>query len=202
MNVSHRKTCRRYDIPGDAHFLTFSCYKRLPLLARDRSRQWLLEALTLGRTRGQFQLWAYVIMPEHVHLVIWPQDAPISSILTTIKKSTSNKALNWLEANAPEFLPQLADRQPNGKVAHRFWQRGGGYDRNLRSVSDIHEKIRYVHQNPVRRGLVSVATDWLWSSAHAWATGEDEPLAIDRHSVPRLGPLDVSIGSSLLKDWS
>jgi hypothetical protein len=62
--------------------------------------------------------------------------------------------------HAPEFLAELVDGPPNGRTAHRFWQRGGGYDRNLRSVRDIHEKIRYVHENPppprarcTRRGL-------------------------------------------------
>jgi putative transposase len=199
MDLQHRKTCQRYDIPGDAHFITFSCFRRLPLLAKDRSRRWLLDAIALGRAKQQYHLWAYVIMPEHAHLVISPQGARISAILTTIKQSTSKAALNWLQQYSPEFLDELVDLQPNGRKAHRFWQRGGGYDRNLRSVRDIHEKIRYVHDNPVRRGLVTLAVDWPWSSARAWASSGDEPLPIDRDSVPRLSVLDDSIGSSLLR---
>lgn len=199
MHPPRRKTCKRYDIPGDAHFITFSCFRRLPLLAMDRSRQWLIDALALGRAKGQFHLWAYVIMPEHAHVVIWPQGAPISAILKTIKQSTSQTALNWLQENKPHFLAEIADRQPNGRTSHRFWQRGGGYDRNLRSSGDVHEKIRYVHENPVRRGLAATATDWPWSSARAWETGVDEPLPIDRHSVPRLTTFDVPNDSSLFR---
>jgi putative transposase len=194
----HRKTCKRYDIPGDVHFITFSCFRRLPLLAKDRSRGWLLDAIALARAKQQFHLWAYVIMPEHAHVVIWPQQARISEILTTIKQSTSKSAINWLQKHSPEFLAELVDCQPNGRKAHRVWQRGGGYDRNLRSVRDLYEKIRYVHENPVHRGLVASAVDWPWSSARAWASGVDEPLAIDRDSLPRLSNLDVAVDSSLL----
>ena len=152
----------------------------------------MLKALTLGREKGQYDLWAYVIMPEHFHAVVWPRPSVrVASILSTWKQSVSKRALNWLRNNAPAFLAQLEDTQPNGKRHHRFWQRGGGYDRNLRSVSDIYEKIDYIHNNPVRRGLVKTPAEWPWSSCRAWEIGEDEPIAIDRQSLPRLKPNDV-----------
>ncbi|MDZ4658042.1 MAG: transposase [Bythopirellula sp.] len=196
----HRKTCRRYDNPGDAHFLTFSCFRRLPLLNYDRTRNWFLDALRLGQDRRQFDLWAYVVMPEHVHLIVLPLDGTrVSAILTTLKRSTSNRALHWLRRHAPEYLPNLLDQQPNGDQHYRFWQRGGGYDRNLRSVRDIHEKIVYVHENPVRRGLVEKNVDWRWSSAAAWVTGVNEPLPIDRSSVPPLTILDEQSHGPLMR---
>ncbi len=185
MCAHYRKRCKRYDIPGDAHTLTFSCFKRLPWLSRERTCQWTLEAFDQGRIRDLFDLWAYVIMPEHVHLVVLPRPGvKISTILKSLKQSVANHALSWLENNAPEFFRTLEDIQPNGDRAHRFWQRGGGYDHNLRSVEDIHEKINYVHNNPVRRGLVDRASSWRWSSCLAWETGEDTPIAIDRASLP------------------
>ena len=189
MEPIHRKQCKRYDIDGDAHHLTFSCFQRRPLLSRDRSRDWMLKALLLGRERRQYDLWAYVIMPEHVHVILWPLPAvKISSILTTIKQSVSKRALSWLEENSPAYLKQLEDEQPNGTRCYRFGQRGGGYDRNLRSISDIYEKIDYIHANPVRRGLTTMPLDWAWSSCRAWETGEDVPIAIDRISLPILSP--------------
>ena len=151
MDLPHRKRCKRYDIPGDVHALTFSCFHRLPLFSRERTCCWMLKALQLGRKRDMFDLWAYVVMPEHVHLVIFPHKrVRISTILKTVKQSVSQHALRWLDENEPRFLARLEDVQPNGRNAFRFWQRGGGYDRNLRSVADIHEKIEYVHNNPVR----------------------------------------------------
>jgi putative transposase len=148
----------------------------------------MLEALSRGREMELYDLWAYAVMPEHVHIVLLPRpETTISKILKTIKQSVSRHALLWLAANDPEFLPRLEvfDRSGMHK-SYQFWQRGGGYDRNLRSVSDVHEKISYVHNNPVRRGLVEKPAQWLWSSAAAWETGRDEPIAIDRSTVPRL----------------
>jgi putative transposase len=151
----------------------------------------MLDALRLGRQRGQYDLWAYVIMPEHVHVVLWPRPGvPLSQILTTLKQSVSKRALLWLGEHAAEFLSNLEDVQPNGRRSHRFWQRGGGYDRNMWTSAEIHEKIEYVHNNPVRRDFVGTPELWPWSSAHAWVTGEDVPLAIDRESVPPKMPDD------------
>ncbi|MBN2579455.1 MAG: transposase [Pirellulales bacterium] len=195
MDVKHRKLCRRYDIAGDAHFLTYSCFHRLPLFSKDRTRTWMLRAFQLGREKNQYDLWSFVIMPEHVHAVLLPHPGvKISEILTMLKQSVSKRALIWLKNNHPEFLVRLEDRQPNGKRSYRFWQRGGGYDRNLRSLSDIYEKILYVHGNPVRRGLTIVPEDWSWSSCLAWQTGKDFPIAIDRDSLPPLMPNERRYG--------
>jgi len=189
MSHPHRKRCKRYDIEGDAHYLTFSCFGRLPLLSRDRSRGWVLQALQLGREKGMYDLWAYVIMPEHVHVVLWPhQSIRVSAILTTMKQSAAKRALLWLHRHAPHYLVQLREIRPSGAHCYRFWQRGGGYDRNLRSVPDIYEKIEYTHANPVRRGLVATPAEWPWSSCRAWETGEDTPIPIDRHSLPAWMP--------------
>jgi len=131
-----------------------------------------------------YDLWGYVIMPEHVHIVLLPKpEIKTSRILSTIKQSVSKRALLWTKQNAPDFLKSMEDIQPDGKHHYHFWQRGGGYDRNLRSMEDVHEKIQYIHNNPVRRGLTKTPDDWKWSSFHAWQTGEDIPMAIDRESL-------------------
>ncbi len=198
MTLPHRKRRKSFDEPGDVHFLTFSCFQRLPLLNRDRSRMWMVDALRLGLKKDRFHLLAWVIMPEHVHLILVPVgDTKVSSILTTLKQSVSKRALLWLKNNSPEFLKQLKDTQPSGRTFYRFWQRGGGYDRNLRSVRDLHEKIRYVHENPERRRLCNRAIDWKWSSARTWATGEDDLIPIARHLVPSLSGFD-DVGGTLL----
>lgn len=73
--IQPRKQCRRYNEPGHAHALTFSCFQRRPFLARDRTRQWMLEAIDQARTKHGFHLWAYVLIPEHVHLLLGPTQA-------------------------------------------------------------------------------------------------------------------------------
>jgi putative transposase len=161
----------RYNEPGQPRELTFSCYRRFAFLSRDRTREWLAQALDGARAKLGFQLWAYVFMPEHVHLLVYPGKASgqISQFLQAAKEPVARKAIRHLMANAPEWLPRLTVRE-GARVRHRFWQPGGGYDRNVVSTEALRAVIEYIHANPVRRGLVTRAEDWEWSSAR-WFAG-------------------------------
>ncbi|MCH8146602.1 MAG: transposase [Planctomycetes bacterium] len=162
----YEKSVVRYDIPGDVHALTFSCFGRQEFLAKDRLRSWLTDAIDTARRELAFDVWAYVLMPEHVHLLIYPRKATysISNILLAIKRPVARHALSYVRRNAPSFLRRMRDAQPNGRVAHRFWQRGGGYDRNLIDAKTIRKTIDYIHLNPIRRDLAENPEDWYWSS--------------------------------------
>jgi putative transposase len=187
MPEPHRKRCKRYDIPGHAHCLTFSCFRQQPFFKGRLAPGWFCETIDEARDKEPFDLWAWVIMPEHVHLVLWPHpESQVSRILRFLKRPMTDRVLVWVQGNSPDFLPRMAATHADGRVSHHFWQAGGGYDRNLRSATDVHEKIDYIHFNPVRRGLVEHPRDWPWSSWRAWNTGANEPLHIDRHSVPPL----------------
>ncbi|HOI56125.1 MAG TPA: transposase [Phycisphaerae bacterium] len=185
---NHHKACRRYDEPGHAHYLTFSCFRRQPFFRGRRSPGWFLDAVAQARQELRFDLWAWVIMPEHVHLLLRPApESQISGILWRIKRRVTHEATRYLAAADPEFLERrLLDGQPNGRFTHRFWQRGGGYDRNLWRVGELREKVDYIHANPVRRGLVAHPRDWPWSSWRAWNEEANDPLPIDRESLPVL----------------
>jgi len=132
-------------------------------------------------------------MPEHVHLLIFPrrEEYSISDVLRDIKQPVSRRALKYVRSFAPHALSLMRDEQSTGKVAHRFWQRGGGYDRNLSHVKTIHATIDYIHANPVRRELVDGAEDWYWSSARYFGGRTDVPLVPDVQTIPVLGPPDV-----------
>jgi putative transposase len=176
-----RKRCRRYDEPGHAHELTFSCYRRLPLLSRERTCCWLAEAIATARQRLAFRLWAYVFMPEHVHLLIHPRDREyrIKVILWRIKRPVGCKAIAFLERNAPQWLLHLTVPRSDGMIERRFWQAGGGYDRNIMDPDTARQVIDYIHHNPVRRGLVRSPEEWFWSSARWYAGIRPVPLEID-----------------------
>jgi putative transposase len=181
----HRKKVKHYDTPGHAHFLTFSCYRRWPLLSKDRSRWWFVRALEKARRRHDFDLWAWVLMPEHVHLLVWPRQSVyrMARILASIKKPVGARAIAYLRTHAPEFLERLSVRNRN-RTYHRFWQAGPGRDQNLYEPVTIHRAIAYIHNNPVQRGLVARAEDWPWSSAADWAGREPWCLAVDRTVPP------------------
>ncbi len=187
-----RKTVTHYDTPGDAHFLTFSFYRRLPLLSKDRTRWWLVDEIARARQKLEFDLWAWVIMPEHVHLLVYPRLSchHTKDILYGIKRPVGTKAIGYLKRQHSDFLQKLTVVSGD-RTYCKFWQAGPGYDRNLNEPRAIHDTIDYIHQNPVRRGLVLQAEDWIWSSARDWA-GLDSPipLRVDR-TVPTLHPTDM-----------
>ena len=183
--IGYRKKIKRLDMPGQAHYLTFSCFHNQQFLNKDRARRWFIEALENSRKKHHYDLWAWVIMPEHVHLMVLPgTESRISNLLKSIKLSVAKTASSWVKENAPGFLSSMTDTQPDGTKTIRFWQRGGGHDRNNCSVDELYEKINYIHKNPVRRGLVDHPGDWNWSSYRALENKEDTPISIDRESLP------------------
>jgi putative transposase len=179
MPPPHRKRKVTYNIPGHVHFLTFSCQKRLPLLDSDLTRGWFIEALANARSNVGFDLWAFVIMPEHVHLLIRPRESEVGRILAAIKRPVSAAAKQYLcDRNATSWLQRLTVVE-GGEEVFRFWQAGGGYDKNLTEEKAIQEIIAYIHANPVRRGLVEQPEQWYWSSARYWAGDLSGPLTMD-----------------------
>jgi putative transposase len=183
--LGYRKRLQRHDEPGAAHYLTFSCFHNQPFLTSERTCLWLVEKIGAAKAKHPFDLWAWVFMPDHVHMLILPR-APVGHILKAIKEPLTKKAVAWVKYHAPEFLPRMTDAQPSGRRSVRFWQPGGGYDRTIVSAKEVREKIGYIHGNPVRKKLVKDPAAWRWSSFEAWMRGTDEPLPLDRHSVPRL----------------
>jgi putative transposase len=174
--MHHRDRSRRrraINEPGHAHELTFSCYRRFRFLSAERPCRWLAEAIDRARTKHDFALWAFVFMPDHAHLIIHPRRPgySISAILQAIKQPVGRRAVAYLEAHAPHWLPRIT-RHRGGAAERRFWQSGGGYDRNVEEPRTLWSMIDYVHLNPVRRGLVARTADWRWSSA-GWF--EDAP---------------------------
>ena len=139
MGIRHRKQVKHFDLPGHAHFLTFSCYRRMQLLSKDRTRLWFLDELGKARVKHEFDLWAWVIMPEHVHLLIYPRQPryDTSKILASIKKPVGYKAIQFLKEANSDFLQRLTVVNKN-RTYHHFWQVGPGYDENLDEVAAIH----------------------------------------------------------------
>jgi len=134
-----------------------------------------------------FDLWAWVIMPEHMHLLLQPAESVrVASILQSIKQPVARRVVRWARTQRHPILNSMRAASPHGSVSHRLWQPGGGYDRNMRSVREAHEKIGYIHANPVRRELVAHPRDWPWSSWPAWHEGDNGLLSVNRESLPPL----------------
>ncbi len=149
---------KRYQQTQQLHFITFSCYRRLPYLQSGRAKHLFEVAVEEAPSRYGLLVFGYVVMPEHVHfLVSEPQRELLSTAIRAIKQSVARKLI--------------------GEREH-FWQ-ARYYDFNVWSASKIREKLRYMHRNPVKRGLVEKPEDWPWSSFRHYLTGEECVVEIE-----------------------
>jgi putative transposase len=173
--TTHYKLVRRFHEPGDFHEMTFSCYRRMPLLEDEGRLRMLAEGVDRAVRGHDFRLVAFVFMPEHVHLLAYPTvpEPRLDLLLKAIKRPFSFRVKESLAVARSPLLGKLTVRERPGVERFRFWQEGGGYDRNLRTESAILASIDYIHLNPVRRGLCERAVGWKWSSARHYLTPDD-----------------------------
>ena len=159
----------RYYGAGYSHFITTSCYRRLPLLGNPRSRDLFLRVLESVRRRYDFVVTGYVVMPEHVHLLISePRRGDPSVVMKALKQGFARRLLGRLRRR--NNLKQLSLWQAPVELG-RIWQ-PRFYDFVVFSEKKRVEKLRYMHRNPVKRGLVLEPEQWIWSSSRHYAYGE------------------------------
>ncbi len=187
--IGHRKTIRHFHEPGDLHELTFSCYRRMPLLTNDVWRGMLCRSIDKAIVRWNFRLVAFVLMPEHVHVLVYPttHHVEIAHLLSAIKQPYSVQIKNLLIASGSDLVNRLTVKERPGKTAFRYWQEGPGYDRNLSSRKAVLAVIDYIHRNPMRRGLVDDVAHWKWSSA-LWYASETRIVDPDLPKIHGLPP--------------
>ena len=146
----------RFQHCGCFHFITFSCYRRLPCLGTEAARALFESSFEKMRRRYSFVVCGYVVMPEHIHLLVGgPAKADLSKAIQALKLSVS-----------------IQSRE------RPFWQ-ARYYDFNVHNEEKRVEKLRYMHRNPVVRGLVAKPEDWAWSSFRHYATGVEGRVEIE-----------------------
>ncbi|MBU0982989.1 MAG: transposase [candidate division Zixibacteria bacterium] len=177
---------KRFNNAGHAHELTFSCYHRRRHFENRLYCTYLCRAISESRARYDFDLLAYVFMFNHVHLLIYPRSDvhDISLMLKSIKQSVGRRVIRAARLAGEARLKQF--RATTGSQSFRFWQVGGGYDRNIVERNTLRYVMRYIHNNPVRAGLVARPELWEWSSYRDWAGLGQGHLTIDRESVSLL----------------
>ena len=130
---------KHYDNLGTPRFVTLCCYHLRPSLRNEMAQALFIKHLDAARVKHGFQLLAYVVMPEHVHLVLLPPDGMKLGLV--IREIKSKMAREYFATSVIKT---------NGE--HVFWQKRC-YDHNCRSEDTVREKIIYCHNNPVKRGL-------------------------------------------------
>ncbi len=159
---------RRYGW-GHLHFITCSCYRRLPFFDSEPRRDVFLRILREVRDRYDFALLGYVVMPEHIHLLISEPHVGTPSTVMQVLKQRVSRFLRRSKRHASTSQMRLWNDE--SLLRHpRFWQRRF-YDFNVWSFHKKNEKLNYMHFNPVRRGLVEHPKKWLWSSYRFYSVG-------------------------------
>jgi putative transposase len=157
------------------HFITCSCYRRLPFLERARSRDYFLSILEQVRQRYRFVVVGYVVMPEHFHLLITePEIGNPSTVMQVLKQRTARALLPKRQREDPRQRSPLGE-EPRPRA---FWQ-ARFYDFNVWTTKKRAEKLRYIHRNPVKRALVASPEQWRWSSYCFYLLDEAGPVSID-----------------------
>ena len=155
---------KRYQQTRQTHFVTFCCYHRRPLLTTAAALQTFEDALDRVRRSCKLRVYAYVIMPEHVHLLLSePERGLLADALKSFKQGVSRRLI--------------------GDAEH-FWQKRY-YDFNIRNYPQFVEKAKYIHWNPVKRGLCARLEDWQWSSFRHYATGSEGRVEIESEWTAR-----------------
>jgi putative transposase len=179
----------RYYGAGYSHFITTSCYRRLPLLGSVRNRDLFVQALEQTRRCYRFVVVGYVIMPEHVHLLLTePERANPSVVMQALKQSFARNLLRRLGTRADSRQGTLWN---SPLESGHIWQRRF-YDFVVFSEHKRVEKLRYMHRNPVKRGLVLEPQQWLWSSFRHYAYAEPGPVLVNEPRKAALTIRDVA----------
>ena len=156
---------RIHDDELHAQFVTFSCYRRRRLLDHPRARQVVMGVLTDELQKREGICRGFVVMPDHVHAIVWfPEVGCLSSFMQNWKSRSSRQLKTFVRGRMPEYAKSIDRKEP-------FWQ-PKYYPFNLYSRKKAEEKLDYMHLNPVRAGLVRQACEWRWSSARYFEQGK------------------------------
>ena len=156
---SMRKPPRRYYGQGHLHFVTFSCHRRRPYLGTRRARDHFVRVLDQVRARWKFVMIGYVVMPEHVHL-----------LMSEPREGNPPRVLQVLKQKVSLALRAKRSKTSRGQVCLQFDEGGEDfrqrrfYDFNVWSARKVQEKLDYTHANPVKRKLVLHRKECSWSS--------------------------------------
>ena len=170
------KRLHRYYGSGHLHFITSTCHHRRPFLGTVRRRNLFLKILEQVRVRYSFAVVGYVVMPEHIHLLISePERGTPSTVMQVVKQRFACQVLRQCRNRRVQLQDTLWKEALD---AGHVWQKRF-YDFVVRTEKKKIEKLRYIHRNPVRRGLVLEPEQWAWSSFRWYAYGERGPVLVN-----------------------
>lgn len=167
-----------------AYYLTSVTHNRLPIFQTDAVKKVLAEALDEARRSGGIMIFAYVIMPDHTHLLT-DNAREIKDVLRYMNGISAKRVVDYLKINNYDSsLMKLRIQERENKHKHSVYEH---HPNALRITGEdaFMQKVNYIHLNPVRAGLVEHPDEYLYSSARLWhgKALEREPLITDHSKI-------------------
>ena len=186
------------NLPGALHFVTGNCYMRAKVFEDDRCCLLFLQSVRELKEARPFKLIAYVLMPDHFHLIVNPHDGAVTHLGGALKGLSARRII---DASPPGAF--TLDRPAPDGATHQVWQESFKA-LPLWSNWMIWQKINYIHNNPLKARLVKSAADYRWSSFRAFYNQSNEPLPVDRdwwwpEDVKKLSVAMAEWGSEILE---
>jgi REP element-mobilizing transposase RayT len=185
----------KFKNPTAAYFVSFATINWIDVFTRQEYFTIMEDSITYCRENKGMEVFAYCIMPNHVHLIFKSDNEDPSGLLRDFKGFTARKLIKAVEENPQESrkewmlqMMEEAGKQNSNVVNRQFWQQHNK-PIELWSGKVIKQKIDYIHNNPVKAGFVTVAEDWKYSSARNYAD-DQTVLRIDNEGL-HLGMMEL-----------
>ncbi|MEO7933179.1 MAG: transposase [Chthoniobacterales bacterium] len=170
----------RYQInePNRAHFITCTIVEWLPVFNSAACCDLIVQSLAFCQKQKELRIYAWVILDNHLHAILAAPD--LSAVLRDFKSFTASKIIQQLgRENREWLLNQLRYYRAAHKTGeHQIWQEGS-HPQSIHTDEVMLQKLDYIHNNPVKRGMVVAPEHWRYSSAHAWLPGAQPLLQCD-----------------------
>ena len=181
------------NLPGALHFITGAVANRVQVFQEDSACKAFIDVVKTVKCEWPFKLVAYVLMPDHIHLILNPRDGRIRELMASLKSLSAKSVVSA----CPSFDFRRARPDGDGSI-HQVWQEGF---KGLPLWSEwlIWQKINYIHSNPVKSRLAKSAESYRWSSFRSFYHDDQNPIAVDKEWW---WPDDVRKLSVSAKEWS
>jgi putative transposase len=159
------------------HFVTIATVQWMTLFLRHEYTKIVLDSLRFCQKEKGLRIHAYVIMPDHLHLIL--SAIELARVIGLFKSFTAREIIAQLKADNSRLYLWLAEdaARKAGEGEHRIWQ-DGFHPEQVHTKPFFEQKLAYIHDNPVRRGLVSMPSHWLHSSAAFYYDGLESVLEV------------------------
>jgi REP element-mobilizing transposase RayT len=174
---------KRYRIEGSIYYITNVTYNRLKIFTKPSFIILIIDSLNYYRYQYSCKIIGYVIMPDHIHLLIWPrEEKAVTGLMRDFKRFTSGRITRQAKVEGKAEWVDMFEfaGSETGRAEYKVWQ-DSFWEQSIYTEKLLKQKLDYIHLNPVRAGIVETATDYHYSSYRNYSLDDNQLIEIDSH---------------------